>query len=178
MINYEELKKSKYGIKKKKGKFYVNDEELDEKSFLVRLGYVEDLTKKTKESALKYLGNITSVPGIYAIFKKDTNGELGKCLYIGQSFNIKHRCKEHIDNLYNAYGTEFKVLTMYKDLNNIGKDNIKFVRLFAISNKYWDKMDYEEKNLTLTILEDYFISSLKPKLNVIQARRTDEEVGN
>lgn len=35
-------------------------------------------------------------------------------------------------------------------------------------------MDWDEKNDTLTILEDYFITSLKPKLNVIQARRTDE----
>lgn len=132
--------------------------------------YFKFLLHRNRRNAMKFLGNVTTGPGIYGIFKRSKGG-LGQCLYIGQSLNVKKRVEEHQDNIVKAINKEKCIPTMYNELLTVGVKNIKFVKLISLNKKF---NTIEELFESLTIFEQFYMDSFEPTINVIAARKSDD----
>jgi len=85
------------------------------------------------------------INGVYKISNMINNK-----VYIGESFNIKRRWKEHIQELIN---NSHYSLELQKDYNTYGKDNFKFEVLEEVEYKYKQVI----RKCLLIILEDKYI---------------------
>lgn len=84
--------------------------------------------------------------GIYKITNK-VNGKI----YIGESFDIERRWKEHIDDLNNNNHHSNK---LQNDWNTYGKDNFKFEIIRDVTNDMISSFNME---LVLLVYEDIYI---------------------
>ncbi len=99
---------------------------------------------------------------VYKLFCDDVND-----FYIGSSFDMKERKRQHIKNCYYSKGKEYncKVYTFIRA--NGGFDNWKFEILV--------EKEFENK-IELRIKEQECINLLKPLLNTQKAYQTEEEM--
>lgn len=189
----KKLKKPIYRINKRNGKYYfnMNKKPLEDNYFMKP--FYDVLTHKNPNYEKQFMCNITKNAGIYGIFERDPSKKdgLGKCLYVGQSGNIKNRIEQHKKNFVTAsnhikglkaheqansknkiivipnYKVEAKYYMMAKD--HYLKD-LKFVTLYKIDKRKWSKFSIEEQKLCLTFLEQAMIDTWKPKFNTFAAR--------
>ena len=176
-----------YRIHYRNGAYYFNkDKKPLSKDYFMK-PYYKVLTHKTPAYNKQFIGNITATPGIYGIFEKKKDGSLGKCLYVGQSYNIKNRVSQHRKNFVTASNhikglkahskhqiiiiTKYKVEAKYYMMaRDYYLKDLKFVSLYKIDKKTWQKYTKEEQKLCLTFLEQAMIDTWNPSLNIIAAR--------
>ena len=148
--------------------------------------YLKRLTKKTRKAQEPYIQKISAKPGIYGIFVRN-GAKLGKCLYVGQSINIKQRVYQHREcfkkaqrhiigirmhnkrasiNQIKQLKTEFKY---YKMANKYKLSDLKFVRLMNVPYNQ-KQLSYEQYKDILTYAEQAMIDAYKPSLNLFAAR--------
>lgn len=149
------------------------------------------LCKRRITIAKKFITRVTKGPGTYGIFVinyKATSGSnlaqkyLGKCLYVGQSVNVKARVADHLNKINVARKDKDKLLcqfpypkipTMYYNLAKYPKERIKIVKLTSIDSTTSRKMSKEELFESLVYLEQWGMDCFNPEYNVTAARRTD-----
>ena len=182
-IKCENLKKPEYRVKIKNKYIYLKDKRVD----YVK-PYIKWLTNKTQKYHKLHSKRIINGPGIYGIFVKDGDS-LGKCLYVGQSVNVKNRIACHKRNIVKASNQvkgcrakskktknwkklikNYKVDKKYYILQDYKLSNLKFVTLIPIDNKKFEKLNQTEKNNLLCILEQLEMDVFKPKTNTFASR--------
>lgn len=166
-IDCLQLMKPIYRIYKRDGKFYLGRKlaKLDHPLY----EYFNLLIHRNRPYAMRFINPILNGSGTYGIFKKGRGNSLGRCMYIGQSINIKCRVDQHIEKISMAQNKFPGLPTMYYNLSDIGLPNLKFMKLISI-----DKiMEIEQLYECLSILEQYSMDCFQPELNVIAARNTE-----
>lgn len=86
-----------YRIFKRNGKYYHNRNKTPlPKGFFMEPFY-KQLTHPTRRYQMQFVGRVTSGPGTYGIFVRNSKSKdgIGKCLYVGQSVDVARRCQEH-----------------------------------------------------------------------------------
>ena len=189
-VECEKMKRPMYRIHKRANKYYVGNSKkpLPKDSYLMKQGWNRILIHKNRKYAMRFVSRITNTPGIYGIFTRDKRNKhgIGKCLYVGQSVNIKNRVKQHRDNLKEAKrhiisnhkripdSNKMNVAKMYYYIAfDYNLEDLKFVRLMSIDRRQWNKLSRIESLELLTFLEQYCMDSWKPKFNKIAARVTN-----
>lgn len=146
----------------------------------------ERLVILDKKYHARFVRRITEGPGIYGIFVRDrrTKLKIGKCLYIGQSIDVKSRVKQHKDCFRIAkrhlngiklhkkriylnkinYKTEYKYYKMAKDYN---LPQLKFVKLVSLPKDFINSTHFKE---IITYFEQSMINVYNPILNTYAAR--------
>ena len=177
----QKLRTPIYRIHFRNGRYYSGKSKkpLPENYFLKRFYGV--LMCNNKE---KYISNISKFAGIYGIFVRTKKG-LGKCLYVGQSNCIARRITQHKNNfviasnhikglnLHKRKVTDYKVESKYyKMADNYKLSELKFVSLYKIPTKIYNKYSEEEQKTILTYLEQSFMDYYKPSLNSFDARQS------
>ena len=202
-INYQcqECKKLKRGIfriyKRNRQYFHNRDKKPLPKDYFMKPLY-QRLINRDRKYQEKYIGNITNGPGVYGIFLRDRTkkNQLGRCLYVGQSVDVKRRVKEHKENIKIASRQVAGVRAKAKksDKNKswkklIPRDKLKtekkyyeiaeyymkdlvFKELFKIDKKFWSKLDKEEAKTCLSYCEQLMMDTYKPKTNLFTARNS------
>lgn len=175
----QELRSPVYRIHYRNGKYYLGKSKkpLSDNYYLKRFYSVLISTNKEK-----YISNISKYPGIYGIFVRTKNG-LGKCLYVGQSTCIARRITQHKNNfviasnhikglkLHKRKVSEYKVESKYYKMAEKYKlKELKFVSLYKIPYKIFNKYTEEEQKNILTYLEQSCMDYYKPSLNSFAAR--------
>ncbi len=170
----------KYRLKRIKGKYKGCTKLKEDTSVYDYIYYSKekDLRKNSKR--------ITKGLGIYGIFVRDKRykNQLGKCLYIGQSRDVKRRVKEHKDSIKHAE----RVLQGYR--SHTKNFSISWIKDNDIEFKYYRIADkYSLKNIkfvkimsfcgiidscnTLTYAEQHCIDEFRPLYNTVVAKPTE-----
>lgn len=166
------MRRSIYRVHRKDGKYWIYNR-LAPKDHKMS-SYFKDLIHANRRYASKFISNVTKGPGTYGIFKRDGRSsiDIGKCLYVGQSVDVRWRVGDHIDKVKRASKGENGLPHMYALLAEIGIENIKFVRLMGIPKPLYSTMNKDEALEALSLLEQYGMDSFEPELNVTAARKT------
>lgn len=193
----KEMKRGIYRIYKRDRKYYFNKNKkpIDRNSpYYFLKPWFNILTHKTRQFQEKQAKNISTSPGIYGIFLRDRTkkNQLGNCLYIGQSVNVKSRCTQHKKHIVTASnhikGVRAKAKKNYKDWRKmIPKEkrkvenkyytisqyylaDIKFVQLLKIDKKDWETLSDEQRKILLCMGEQLGIDVFKPITNTFASR--------
>lgn len=150
--------------------------------------HLKTLSNKSLNSMFKRFKFIKKnyQPGIYAIFlKDDKNGrgrfKLGRCLYVGQSTNIKRRKFQHIECIKEAKNhirkglrrsLDNKYYCMAKDELNGNK--LIFISVWEADKKEWKTLNKEQYRELLCLYEQWAMDILKPKYNVLASRKSND----
>lgn len=191
------LKQGIYRIYKRNGKYYFNRSKkpIDKNSkYYFLKPYFDVLTHKTRQFQEKQVSTISESPGVYGIFVRDRNkkNQLGKCLYIGQSVNLKRRIAQHKKNIVTASnqikGIRLKAKKNYRDwkkmvpkekrkvenkyyiMSQYYMKDLKFTPIVKVDKKYWNKLTEEQKKLLLCFLEQVELDTFKPESNTFASR--------
>lgn len=117
------------------------------------------------KNMIKYLNDntieVAKISGIYVIINRKSN-----MFYIGESFDIKRRWKEHIDQLRNNTHDNFKLL---QDYQKYGEDSFEF-KLLQPHISY----DHIKTACDLLILENEYIQFYSSKYNLYNIDNTLE----
>lgn len=177
------LKDPKYIIIKKNNNYYFrNNKPITKKSILYPL--LDRLTHLTREYQEPYIKRISEGPGIYGIFARNKK-QLGECLYIGQSVEVKTRIKQHKEcfktaqNHINGLRKHFKRINLnkierkveykyYVMANQYTLKDLKFVKIISLDKKCSER-EFRE---ALTYCEQAMMTAFKPKFNTFAARPT------
>ncbi len=191
------LKKGIYRIYKRNGKYFFNRNKkpIDRNSpYYFLKPYFGVLTNRTRSYNEKQISNISSNPGTYGIFLRDRNkkNQLGKCLYIGQSTNVRQRIATHKKNIAQASnqikGARAQSKRKYKDWKKlIPKEkrklenkyyvmaqwymkDLKFVQLSKVDKKTWNSLSDEQRKILLSMLEQLGMDAFSPATNTFASR--------
>lgn len=106
---------------------------------------------------------------IYSIKEKSTN----ELIYVGSSTNLKNRLYAHKSACYNKNSKQ-KDFALYQYISNIAKTRKEFDSFFELNKICMFEIEsiYDSKRKEY---EQYYISLLKPKCNMIKACRTYED---
>lgn len=151
--------------------------------------YKELLCNTSRAFLIKHSNNITAGCGVYGIFVRKPDNSLGKCLYIGQSVNVKNRvaqhkkcfktaqrhligCRVHNKKLTVKKLNNYKVeLKYYKMADKYKLSELKFRKIIAINTK---KLTEQQIKELLTYAEQHAIEVFKPQFNTFAARPTTQ----
>jgi len=145
--------------------------------------YLERLTNKSKQYQEQFMQRITESSGIYGIFYDN------KCLYVGQSSNIKNRIHQHKECFKTAQ-RHLRGLRLHKQRIHLAKINRKTdFKYYELANKYkLSELTFKklfnvpkrknefEYNELLTYAEQAMIDAYKPKYNTMSARPADRRI--
>ena len=144
--------------------------------------WVKRLTAKSHGAAEQHILRVTDTPGTYGIFMRNNrkNNKLGKCLYIGQSVNVKKRLSYHKNEIITANrymktgkGNVANTRKMYFGIGCHELKDLKFVKLLSPTKEEWKKLNRIQKMQLLTFLEQYNMDMFQPMFNVSNARPSD-----
>lgn len=184
----ENYKKSIFSIKKRKGKYYFKGKRTPIKRSYFAYKHLRTLSNNSRRSALRFCKHARgSYPGIYGFFlyeKGKNRLNIGKCLYIGQSVNIKRRKREHeeaikiaINELKNKdpwlYTLDSKYYKIAKNI--ISGKRVIFICVYQINKREWSKLNLDQARELLCLYEQWAMDTYKPKYNVIASRMTNRE---
>lgn len=179
--------KSIYTIKKRKGRyFFINKRNSIPKTYFA-YKHLKLLSNHSRRSALRYCKHVRgSYPGIYGIFLKEKGRNrlnLGKCLYIGQSTNIKRRKSEHMECINKAIkelskGRPHTLSSKYYKIakNIISGEKIIFVTVFSFDKREWSKLDLDQIRELMCLYEQWAMDTYKPSYNFLASRMTDKNM--
>ena len=188
-FNFSSMMRPIYRLHKRGKFFYLGQRKkpISENSFIYP--YVTILTNKSKQFHKSTIGNISASPGIYGIFTRDKRNKngIGKCLYVGQSVNMRNRAKQHKKCLATASNhvkgvrahnkskvvilTRFKTeIKYYLIIQDYKIKDLKFVSLYRFSDKEFNKLTEYEQKILLTMFEQCMIDVYNPKYNTLAAR--------
>ena len=194
-LKCQDMKKPIYRIHKRGNEYYFNRNRkpISKSSFIYP--YCKQLTHKTISYQNKYIGKITTSPGIYGIFVRDKRrkDQMGECLYVGQSrVGISTRVRQHkkslalasrqIQGIRSYYGKSISwnklksylnikmELKYYSIIYKYSMSDLKFISLHTFSKKELSKFTNSEINMLLTCFEQMLIDVYKPSENRVAAR--------
>lgn len=180
-----QMKAPIYIITKKNNKYYYrNNRPISKNSILYPL--LDRLVHTTREYQEPFIKRVSEGPGIYGIFvRKDK--ELGDCLYIGQSVNVKNRVQQHKEcfktaqyhiNGLKRHKKRIKLSSIDKKVeykyyvmaNNYNLKDLKFVKIISLNRP--DKCSDKEFKEALTYCEQAMMIAFHPRYNTFAARPT------